>query len=339
MRILAALLLLVPVLAGCTQPGPVPDEPALFDGGAALRWVDALVNTDDGLRPRHPTAPGHADTADWLQAAMEVPGWTVERQDFTGTDYQALDKGAAGRWADTCTWYDPTDAEEVPGLRFHNLLATYPSSDPDAPTLLLSAHWDAKENASDDPASPVPAANDGASGVGLLLQLQRHVAEEGLSFPFTLTVAFWDGEDGFEDCHPLAGSLYYARTMESGSIDRVLLLDMVGDPEARFIKDSTSTETDPGLVDLLWARAPDHGLADNFPDAQRSITDDHIPFAEQGVPSVDLIDAGRGFPPYWHTTGDTVDKLSADMLGRVGDLLLDVLQDPGFITTWPASKQ
>jgi glutaminyl-peptide cyclotransferase len=202
--------------------------------------------------------------------------------------------------------------------------------DDDLPFVLLGAHWDSKEEASDGGA--VPGANDGASGVGLLLQLMRHLADaEGL--PYRVGVVLFDAEDGFEDCHPLAGSTVYAAALPQGRPDLLLLLDMVGDDDARFPREAHSVASAPGVVDHLWTRAHRHGLGANFVNFTRSSLDDHVPFTDRGVQAVDVIDLGRpgGFPPYWHTRGDDVSVLDAGMLGRMGDLVVDVLDDDALL--------
>jgi Zn-dependent M28 family amino/carboxypeptidase len=149
-------------------------------------------------------------------------------------------------------------------------------------------------------------------------------------------VVLFDGEDGFEDCHPLAGSLWYVGELGQADMEgmRMLLLDMVGDPDARFLREGHGHDCDPGLEDLLFAKAERNGLADNFVDATTTVLDDHVAFTQKGIPAVDLIDYGRGFPPYWHTTHDTMENLDAGMLGRVGALVLDVMQDPAFTASW-----
>lgn len=316
----------------CKQAQPfsaVPRTGGSFDGRAALAWVDAIVNLDGGLRPRTPGHLCHAVTVEWLHRALEHPGWTVQRQTFSGADYNALPKGSATSFMASCS---PADRAEVPGFEFTNLYAFRPGTADR--TLLIGAHWDAKEDAKGG--GVVPGANDGASGMGVLLELQRALGDAVL--PFNLVVAFFDGEDGFQDCHPLAGSLYFAQNLPR-PIDRMILLDMVGDSAARFPREIASARSDPRLVELIWSKAPTHGLEDNFTSRRSEIVDDHRPFIDVGIPSVDIIDNARTsasrFPPYWHTRDDTVDKLSADMLGAMGELLLDVLQDPAFVAEWP----
>lgn len=334
------------LLAGCGTPA-APDAPPQVDGDAAYQFVAGLVTDAQGEpRFRVPGTPGHADGAAWLWDALQVPGWSATWQNFTGADYEASDKGSVSGYASSC----PPDAKaRVAGLSFHNFLALQDGSDEQL--VLLGAHWESKRFASEDPDparrdEPVLGANDGAAGVGLLLQLMRHVAEHDVDLPFRLGVVFFDGEDGFEDCHPLAGSVHFVSQLAPGEVDRFLLLDMVGDPDARFVQESASVRCDPTVTDLLHAHAGDAGLMENFPGRARTVSDDHVPFLEAGIPATDLIDFGRtgdltqsryGFPPYWHTTQDTLEHIDAAMLGNVGDLVLAVVSDPAFAATWPAT--
>lgn len=330
MRLVAALTLSL-LLAGCQQPAEAP----AFDAAGAYDFVEGLVTTETGEpRFRVPGTASHAEAADWLQAQMTLPDWETSRQSFSGADYEALDHGGVAGYRSSATYCQEPDASEVEDLTFHNLLAQFGPRDR---MLWLGAHWDSKEEANQDPETPdvpVLGANDGASGVGVLLQFMRHVPE--LDLPFGIGIVFFDGEDGFEDCHPLAGSLYFAQTMEPGLVDRFMLLDMVGDANARFVRETQSMESDPAMMDLLWEHGKPRAPA-AFTDLRRQVADDHLPFIEQGVPAVDLIDAGRPtfFPPYWHTAGDTMDVISEAMLGIVGATLLDTVTDPAFVASWP----
>lgn len=273
-----------------------------------------------------------------LWARMELPGWSRHWQNFTGTDYQALDRIAITGYLQPpyCKAEDEAKVAEYP---FHNLYAVRESGHADARLLLMGAHWDSLLRSSRDPDPakrdlPYPSANDGASGVGLLLTLMRDL--EGIDLPFDVGVIFFDGEDGFEACYPIAGSLYFTQNLPR-SVHRLLLLDMVGSPDARFLRESHSLESDPGFVDLLWKHGHAYGGAVHFTPRTNSIADDHVAFIDAGIPAVDLIDAARDtiFPPEWHTTMDTVDRLSPDMLALVGDTVLATLQDPEFVATWP----
>lgn len=333
------------LVAGCMDPGQPDVTPADacgggglrappsgpgFDGEAALAWVEEIVYHDGELRPRVPSLEGHTCTSRHLAEALAVDGWTVTRDSFPASQYIDLPKGSASSWARE-SWCGAEEYAELQDFTFHNLIAVKPGDD--SRTLLLGAHWDAKEDASDG--GIVPAANDGASGMGVLLELQRVLAD--IELPYTVAIAFFDGEDGFNDCHPLAGSIHFAATMQI-RVDRLILLDMVGDIDARFPREQHSRNSDPALQDLVWSKAPDHGLDEQFTDTIKSVVDDHRPFIDAGIPSIDIIDYDRpstGFPPYWHTSQDTPDKLSADMMGRMGELLLDVMQDRAFVEEWP----
>lgn len=330
--LLAVAVLVMMSLAGCTGDGP---NHSAFDGDAALAFVEEIVYEADGsLRPRHPAASGQEDTVQWLAEQMDVIGWGVRLDPFTGADYMDLQKGAVTSYYEQSRYCGEEDRDELPGFDFTNLYATFLTNDATDGHVVLAAHWDAKEDAHGGE-GPVPGANDGASGVGLLLELQRYINQENLEFPFDLTIAFFDGEDGFEDCHPLAGSLWAARTGSLGDVSQLILLDMVGDADARFIRDSTSLASDRQLLDAVWEAGHDMGLGDQFTDCEGAMLDDHVPFHEEGVQVIDIIDAGHGsgfncvgFQPYWHTPDDTPDKLSADMLGAMGDLVVWILTDP-----------
>lgn len=355
----ASIVLVVVLLAavGCLRPDPTPpaascaeqeapQEPtgAPLAGASIMSWAEQIVELPNGsLRPRVPSDLEHACTADWLEQALTVDGWRVVRSDFAGQDYMDLPKGSVQSHIDGGSCREE-DRQEVPDMKLTNLAAVWSgasSGQEDRRTLLLAAHWDAKED-DDEGGGPVPAANDGASGVAVLLALQRHIAAQDISFPFDVAVAFFDAEDGFADCHPLAGSIHFAQTMPI-DVDRLILLDMVGDPDARFPREGHSVNSDPALVDLIWSKADGHGLGENFVDQQKTVGgDDHVPFIEVGVPAVDIIDFARpagegrfGFPPYWHLPGDTLDNLSGDFMADIAALVLDVVQDPAFTQQWP----
>ncbi len=344
MRVAVAILLLAPFLVGCLQ---LEDDgvPFVFDGQGAYDSVRLLVEHPDGSpRFRVPGTEGHVEGANVLHDAMVATGWQVSWQNFTGADYEGFDKGAVAGYAENPAYCREPDRSELAAASFSNLVATWPAGGGRA--VWFGAHWESKEEANQDtdPArrtEPVLGANDGASGVGVLLQLMRHVAARDVQFPFRLGVVFFDGEDGFEDCHPLAGSTYFVSRLVPGEVGRFILLDMVGDPAARFVNETRSLESDPGLWDALW-KSRSAGLKDNFPGERKAILDDHVPFIEAGIPAVDIVDAGRapgeglfGFPPYWHTTGDALDKLDPAMLGKVGQLLVTTLLDPAFSSSWP----
>lgn len=344
MRLAAAVLVVPLLLAGCGTPKDEAPPVTSVDGDAALEFVKAFALRDDGApRFRIPGTQGQAEGAAYLWQATGLAGWERTWQNLTGADYVALDRSAVQSYTQPNAANDPagggpprgcTPAESaaVPTLPFHNLVAVRRAAANDAPMLLLGAHWDSQMHSDFDPDpakrdDPDPGANDGASGVGLLLQMMRELDAQAPDLPFSVGMFFIDGEDGFFDCYPLAGSLYFAQN-QPFPVAAFVLLDMVGDPGALYPKEGYSRNSAPELQELLWrhgqARAPEH-----FINKTVSIQDDHVALIQAGIPSVDIIDAGRRgtFPPQWDTTMDTVDKLDAAMLGLVGDVLLAAMLD------------
>lgn len=339
-ELLAALLVASGGLAGCFGTAPTATP---FDGEAALDWVKQFALQADGTpRYRIPGTAGQAEGAEMLWGATALGGWSRSWHNLTGADYLDLDRSPVAAYGPGSPYCRATDEARLPSLPFANLLAVRRSTDASAPLVLLGAHWDSQIRSDNDPDPakrdlPDPGANDGASGVGVLLQLMRHL--DGISLPFHVGILFLDGEDGFYSCHPLAGSLHFAQNLPE-PVAAFVLLDMVGDPGARFPKESRSVASAPDLVRILWGHgqaAP--GGAQHFLNRSQTIVDDHVAFANEGVPSVDIIDAGRDtvFPPQWNTAGDIVDKLDAAMLGRVGDVLVRTLQDDEF-TAWLSAQ-
>jgi hypothetical protein len=335
------------VLAGCAASpgGPLPPSrggplacgppPALgvervpdFSGSNAFLHLLHIVcderTNPASLRDRSPGGPGREEAARYASDVLAEAGWTVTRQDFTGSDYMALPKGGVASWAEprSCP---PEDFARLPGIPFSNVIAER-GGGPDV--WVLMAHYDAKAEASMDPDpgnrdSPVPGANDGASGVAVWLEAARLLPERPR---VTLRILLVDGEDGFEDCHPLAGSIYYARTLAAGEglrIRGVYLLDMVGDPEATFCYGHNA----PHLRDALIASATALAVAALRDAPDCPVVDDHTAFTDLGVPAADIIDKrGGGYPPYWHTLQDVPSNLSPEMLGNVGRVMIRALE-------------
>lgn len=329
-------------LAGCLGSGGGPQDAPGFDGQRALGFVEGIALDEDGQpRYRIPGTPGQQEAADYLWDATDVAGWDRSWQEFTGEDYLALERRLVRAWTTpgtgSCT---EEDSAQVPGLSFRNLLVVRRHEDPAAPLVLLAAHWDSAKRSDLDEDfgrrdEPSPGGN-AASGAGVLLQLMREL--RGVDLPFDVGLVFLDGEDGHFGCYLLAGSLYYiSQALEP--VKSFILLDMVGDPSARFPREQQSSVSGPGLQDLLWshgqARAPDRFTDDLVP-----ILDSHLPTAVAGIPSVAIVDAGRSdttasFAPQWLTTQDTVDRLDAATLALVGDVLLATLQDPALVLLLP----
>jgi len=229
-------------------------------------------------------------TGDYIIQTLRTYGWEAETQEF---GYQSVPVrnvvGRQGRGA--------TGALKVG---------------------ILGAHYDTRRLADrdpNDPTQPVPGGNDGASGVAILLELAR--VWSGAELPWDVRLAFFDAEDnGHIDGWPWSvGATHMAENLDVTPA-WVIVVDMVGDADQQFYYERNS---DPALMERLWGIAADLGYADHFiPRYKWTITDDHIPFVQQGIPAVDLIDFDY---PYWHTTQDTCDKVTPESLERVGRVL------------------
>jgi Zn-dependent M28 family amino/carboxypeptidase len=217
-----------------------------------------------------------------------------------------------------------------------NFLASF---NPAAPTrILFLAHWDTRPG-SDGPAAapadsvtPVPGANDGASGVAVLLG----VAEALDSVPPSVGVdlLFVDGEDFgdfFAAGRPdvLIGSRYYANNQLMPKPLYAVLFDMVGDRDLRISREGNSMIGAPEVVDLVWKVAREAGYEGTFvPFEGTTATDDHIELQRVGIRAIDVIDFSYGpGNGWWHSPEDTMDKISAASLGIVGDVALRLVQE------------
>lgn len=299
----SALLGLALGMVGCTasSPAPVPE----IDGQAALAYATAQVD----MGPRIPGSEGHRRAAAWLDSLLRVRADTVVTQAWTHVTLRG------------------------DSLPMRNLVARFR---PDAThRLLFLAHWDTRPMADADTGSrakqPVPGANDGASGVAVLLAMADALAARAPEVGVDLLLV--DGEDYgdfSEDADVLIGSRYYARNQIGPKPEYAILLDMVGATHSRFRKEGYSVIAAPALVDAVWAMAKRMGYEALFVDQTGpAITDDHIPLQQVGIRAIDVITefgSGTGFP-YWHTVDDTVDKLSAATLEAVGNVMMAMVRE------------
>ena len=268
-------------------PTPLP-RAGEFNGEAAYQHVLAQM----AFGPRPTGSDAIRQTGDYISTYLSQQGWQVELQGFTYRDTPARNIiGRAGK----------------------------------GPVIIIGAHYDTRRRADHDPdpakqAEPVPGANDGASGVAILLELAR--ALDKASLKNEVWLVFFDAEDNgqLDGWEFIAGSTYMARTLRVQP-EMVVIVDMVGDADQQIYREKNST---PALVDRIWGIAADLGYQDFFiPIEKWAMLDDHSPFLAKGIPAVDIIDFDY---PYWHTTGDTADKVSPDALLRVGQVLQVLLQ-------------
>lgn len=287
--VLETLLIAVLVSSGCRPFLDIsPVKSGKFQGERAFQDVETQL----GFGPRYPGTEGHRQVQRWIQQELEEAGWTVAVQDGIQDGQQVRNLIAI--------------RDHAPGY------------------LLLGAHYDTREFADQDPdpgdeQEPVPGANDGASGVAVLLELARVMPAGDLP---PVRLVFFDAEDGgrIQGQDWILGSRYYAETMEEAP-DAVVILDMIGDRDLNIYREKTSTDW---LVDQIWTAARDLGHEEIFINQEKySILDDHTPFLEAGVPAVDVIDFDY---PYWHTTEDSLDKVSAESLQVIGETILSWLE-------------
>jgi len=252
-----------------------------FDGQRAYQDVVAQV----AFGPRIPDSQAHADTITYIQEQLKKAGWQSKIQ---MTDWK--------------------------GFSVQNIIA---SRSDQAPQIILGAHYDSRLLADQDPGSgrvaPVPGANDGASGVAVLLELAR-------SLPTGTTptwLVFFDAEDngGLAGREWIMGSNAFVSELTSHP-RAAIILDMVGDADLNLYIEQNSNAT---LVAEIWGQAAKLGYAKQFIQTVKySMIDDHTPFLAAGIPAVDIIDFDY---PYWHTAADTPDKVSQISLQIVGETL------------------
>jgi glutaminyl-peptide cyclotransferase len=270
-----------------TATMPAPEEK--FNGPRALGHLEAQVAF--GPRPTGSEAAGK--TRDYIVEQLAQWGWKTEVQEFT---YR--------------------------GVLCRNIVGRAGSG----PAVIVGAHYDTRPSADQDHdptlrTEPILGANDGASGVAVLLELARALDKTKLKNEVWLT--FFDAEDngGLDGWQFSAGSEYMAAGLKV-SPEMVVVVDMIGDADQNIYKEHNST---PELQNRIWGIAARLGYESQFiPEYKWTITDDHIPFLRRGYPAVDLIDFDY---PYWHTTGDTTDKVSAASLERVGRVLQALLEE------------
>ncbi len=255
-------------------------KPAEFDGQRA--YQDVLTQVEFG--PRTPQSAAQARFLVWLQSELEEAGWQVRLQHTTAND-----------------------------IPIRNVIAYRSEANP---YLLLGAHYDSRLHADRDPVrpeAPVPGANDGASGVAVLLELARTLPRDTVP----VWLVFFDAEDngGFPGWEWSMGARAFVNEMTI-SPQAVVIVDMVGDADLNLYLERNS---DPALSQAIWQQAAALGYQEQFiAEPKYSILDDHIPFLEAGFPAVDIIDFDY---PYWHTTADTADKVSPQSLEIVGRTL------------------
>lgn len=262
----------------------ISEAPAQFDGQRA--YADVLHQ--ESLGPRLPGSDAHANTVQWIAEQARAAGWDVQIQETSRM-----------------------------GHPVRNIVA---SRGQGSPWIILGAHYDSRFTADQDPdpakqTQPVPGANDGASGVAVLLELARTIPPDTQG---KIWLAFFDVEDqgDLPGWDWILGSRAMAESL-TDLPDAVVIVDMIGDANLNIHKERNS---DPEITRVIWESAAAAGFEAQFiPSYKFAMLDDHTPFLERGIRAVDIIDFDY---PHWHTTNDTADKVSPESLEAVGKTLL-----------------
>lgn len=243
--------------------------------------------------------------------------------------------GLADRVAEQPVRY--TSADSALSVEGTNIVASFNIDPAEKKRVLLAAHWDSRPRADRDPDpakrnQPVPGANDGASGVAVLLEIARILAEHPLDIGVDIvlfdledlgTSSQVDADSGAAHVPFAIGSAAFVRDNPTYRPTYGILLDMVGDRDLRIPKEGYSRTYAPHIVDEIWAAAGRVGAPAFIDEPGGAVEDDHVPFLRVGIPIVDLIHLP--FPDTWHTTADTPDRVSPESLGQVGEVVVEVL--------------
>ena len=336
---IAAIVALTPAAMGCaggsattTADGTGADTAATaaaaaavpaFNADSAYRWV--ARQTDMG--PRTPGSDAHAATADMLVDGLRRYGAdTIIEQRATVTR---------------------VDGDKMP---VRNILARFNSNAPRR--LLLLAHYDTRPWADEDAdasvhTTPFDGANDGASGVGVLMEIARHLGTQQpqVGIDILLTDSEDSGVDAPEGADPATAQLYdltwcvgtqhFVKEMPYGDTPRpegAILLDMVGARDAVFPYEYFSSQAAPALMQRIWQTGARLGYGSRFPQRMGgAVNDDHVHLIGAGIPTVDIIEIGHpatgSFNPTWHTMADNIDNIDRATLGVVGNTVLTVVYE------------
>jgi glutaminyl-peptide cyclotransferase len=289
-----------------------------FNADSAYAFVKQQVD----FGPRVPNTAAHKQCGDYLVATLKKYGFAVTEQAFTATTYDGK------------------------ALNARNIIGSF---NPEAgKRILLAAHWDARPFADEDSlhkTKPVPAANDGASGVGVLLEVARTLSLQEKMPDVGVDIIFFDAEDwGNSDKATdkysgyCLGSQYWAANKHNPNYTAYfgILLDMVGAKGAVFQKEGYSVQMAEGVVNNVWSIASRLGYSNYFIDQRgAAITDDHVPVNEVAkIPMIDIIhtqpnNLSNTFFNEWHTTHDTMENIDPNTLKAVGQTLIQVLYQEG----------
>lgn len=294
---------LVVVLACQARGGEHAAVTREFNGNTAFGYVQKQMS----FGPRIPNTPGHQQEADWLLGELRQRADTVIVQEIT----HRLSNGQT--------------------LHLRNFIARFRPLATDR--ILYMAHWDTRPMADraenlGQQRMPVPGADDGASGVAILLGVADALKARAPTGTTGVDLLFVDGEDygDFADTNDvLIGSRWFAAHQPPGYQPLfAVLFDMVGDKDLQIFEEGQSVAGAPEVVQRVWRVAADLGYGHQFvPSVRHTLTDDHVSLQKVGIHAIDVVDFDY---PYWHTTEDTIDKVSAESLQIVGDVAVALIR-------------
>ena len=324
------LLLLIVAIVACSNNSSKSAADNDSEGDATKATVQVpqfsadsayqYIQTQADFGPRVPNTAAHKACGEFLAKKLEEFGAKVYNQH-----------------ADLVA-YDNTI------LKARNVIGAY---NPESKRrVLLCAHWDSRPYADQDADktkhhSPILGVNDGASGVGVLLEVARQLQQQAPAIG--IDIIFFDAEDygipyfyqgAYKNDTWCLGSQYWGRVphVDGYNARYGILLDMVGGQGAQFWREGMSMQYAPDIVKRVWAAAKTVGFGGYFIDQDGGyVTDDHIPVNEKAkIPTIDIIPyypdcQTSSFGPTWHTVNDTMENIDKATLGAVGQTVVQVL--------------
>ncbi len=286
-----------------------------FDEHLAYEYILKQIS----FGPRNPNSQGHKLAREFLFSELKKFADTVYFQNFNYPGYDG----------------------EI--LNCSNIIASLNLNEKNR--ILLCAHWDTRPRSDEDKNpenqnKPVLGANDGASGVAILLSLAKVLKDNKPDFG--IDIVLFDAEDYGKKNDLMnysLGSKYFIQNKPNYIRPQFgILLDLVGDKEAVFKKEPNSLRFAPDVVDMVWKLASQLNLRTFSNEFSNPIYDDHVPLGEMGIKIINIIDAdliGADSPNprrnYWHTQNDTIENIGKETLKEIGKLLNHLIYSIKFI--------
>jgi len=303
-RSFRGVLILLALQFGCADVATPPE----FDGPRAFSYLEAQV----ARGPRVPGSEAWGACRNYYYEHFRDCGFALDSNSFS--------------------FFDPYSRTEIPLV---NVIARFEGDPSDNRAVLLAAHYDTRprtDYASDSALleQPITGANDGASGVAVLMELANLVREKKPGC--NLTILLTDGEDWGKSGdyeYYLMGAREFARGDVRDRYHFGIVVDMVGDRVQQIYREAYSNEYFLPVNDMVWNTAAELGVTTFYDTVRHTVLDDHLELAAGGIPTVDIIDFDY---PFWHTEFDTSDKCSAEALANVGRVVTHIIYNKSI---WP----